>query len=85
MNQRGFQAGAYVHADIEVVDDRCDGRKEVEAYLTVADCGRAAQLDFSADDKRFARNALYKARLLKKTVDAFVDALERAVGEAELS
>lgn len=85
LNKRGFHAGAYVHADIEVTDGYSDeSAKRVDAYLTVADCGRAAQLDFSAGDRAFARNALFKARLLKKTVDAFVAALEQAVADAGL-
>lgn len=86
LNRRGFHAGAYVHADIEVSDGYgSDGVKRVDAFMTVADCGRAAQLDFSAGDRAFARNALFKARLLKKVLDAFVEALEKAVDEAGLS
>jgi hypothetical protein len=85
LNRRGFHAGAYVHATIEVTDGYSDdGSKRVDAYLTVADCGRAAELDFSAGNRASARNALFKARLLKKTVDAFVEALEQAVDEADL-
>lgn len=86
LNKRGFHAGAYVHADISVTEGYSeDGPQRVDATLTVADCGRAAQLDFSAGDPAFARNALFKARLLKKVVDAFVEALEVAVDDAGLS
>jgi hypothetical protein len=85
LNQRGFHAGAFVHADIAVEDGyRAGDGKRVEAYLSIADCGRAANLDFCAEDRRFARNALFKARLLKKTVDAFVEALEQAIDAADL-
>jgi hypothetical protein len=85
LNKRGFHAGAYVHADIEVEGGFSgENAKRVTALLTVADCGRATTLDFDAGDRAAARNALFKARLLKKVVDEFVEALERAVADAEL-
>ncbi|WP_125778441.1 hypothetical protein [Antribacter gilvus] len=86
LNKRGFYAGAYVHADIEVGDGFAgESPKRVDAFLTVADCGRTAQLDFTAGDRAFARNALFKARRLQKVVDEFVEALERAIDDAGLS
>jgi len=56
-----------------------DAQYSIEASLTVADCGRIATLDFAVNDEAAARNALYKARLLRDVLDDFTAALETAV------
>lgn len=87
LNKRGHHAGAYVIAEgiVEPGFHTDDGKLEVSAALTVADCSRIVTLDFDAHDSASARNALHKARLLKVVVDGFVDALERAVDDAHVS
>jgi len=85
LNRRGFHAGAYVQADVEVTDRFSGEGLRVDAILTVADRGRLARLDFSAGHRAFAGNALFRARLLKKVVDELVEAPETAVDDAALS
>jgi len=84
LNRRGFHAGAYVLADCRLDSFRStDGptRYSIDAELTIADCGRVATLDFCVSDDRAARNALYKARLLRDIVVEFTTALEAAVDD----
>ena len=84
LNRRGFHAGAHVIADCQVqVYRRADRDAEylIDAEITVADCSRVATLDFDVDDEASARNALYKARLLREVVSEFTSALEAAVND----
>jgi hypothetical protein len=84
LNQRGFHAGAYVLADCQIEAFRPKTgppQYSVDAYLTVADCGRIATLDFSVDSERSAANALHKARLLRDLMTEFTAALESSVDE----
>jgi hypothetical protein len=85
LNRRGFNAGAYVLADCRVESYRPVGRAggkpehSIDAYLTVADCGRIATLDFCVHRDAEVANALYKARLLRDVLVDFTAALEAAV------
>lgn len=76
LNRRGHHAGAYVLAECRVTS--YDGRREVDAYLRIADCNRNALLDFSIADDSAGRNAIHKARLLRDIVVEFTAALEAA-------
>lgn len=86
LNKRGHHAGAYVIASVELDRRRhCDVDHDVvDATLTIADCGRITTLDFDAYTEVEARNALYKARLLRDVVDGFVRSLEETVAVADL-
>lgn len=77
LNRRGHHAGAYVIADVDVetFESSAVQRTQVTAFLTVADCGRIATLDFDVQDAKAAGNALHKARLLRDVVDGLTDAL----------
>lgn len=81
LNRRGYHAGAYVIADvdIETFESEAGPRTEIAASLTVADCGRIATLDFDVHDAKAVGNALHKARLLRDVVDGFTEALEAAI------
>lgn len=84
LNRRGHHAGAYVLADCQLDAYRPKDRPAtyaVDAVLTVADCGRVATLDFAVHSEASARNALYKARLLRDVVVEFITALEAAGDE----
>lgn len=84
LNRRGFNAGAYVLADcqVEVYGPRSGpAGYSIDAAVTLADCGRIATLDFSADNEPAARNALHKARLLRDVMVDFTVALELAIDE----
>lgn len=86
LNKRSHHAGAYVLADVSLeLGMLSDDGTDVCAWLTVSDCSRTTQLQFDAHDRATAANALHKARVLKTVVDGFVDALERAVAEADLA
>lgn len=79
LNQRGHHAGAYVLADCGI--ETYKSGAEVGAFLTIADCGRVATLNFDVRSEADAGNALYKARLLRAVVGDFVAALEESVEE----
>lgn len=83
LNRRGYHAGAYVIADVEIETfvSKAGPRTEIAAALTVADCGRIATLDFDVRDATAVSNALHKARLLRDIVDGFTEALEAAVAK----
>ncbi|AKU17483.1 hypothetical protein [Luteipulveratus mongoliensis] len=88
LNRRGHHAGAYAIAQVDLKRARGadpDEPTRVDADLHLADCHRMVTLDFYADDRDSARNALHKARLLREIVNGFVDAFEEAVEEADLS
>lgn len=84
LNLRGHHAGAYVLADCGIADYD-DSR--IDAVLTIADCHRVAELDFSfvIGHRAEARNALYKARTLRRVIDDFVAALEAVHEESEIA
>ncbi|MFC7490227.1 MULTISPECIES: hypothetical protein [unclassified Knoellia] len=98
LNRRGHHAGAYAIAQVDLerarthaanadtdTDADADESASVDAQLNLADCQRMVTLDFYADDRDSARNALHKARLLREIVNGFVDALEEAVEKADLT
>lgn len=84
LNKRGHHAGAYVIAtvDVEHYTHKGKERRAVDAYIDLADCGRVIALDFDVNSKPRARNAIYKAQLLRDVLDGFIDALGDATGEA---
>jgi hypothetical protein len=83
LNLPGHHAGAYALAAVDVKPGYATG-KRVNAGLSIADCGRVVHLEFDADCETTARNALHKAILLRDILDAFTEALEQAIREAEL-
>ncbi|SEE76124.1 hypothetical protein [Ruania alba] len=83
LNRRGHHAGAYALAQVRTEaswEPGSDDRR-VDAQLTLADCGRVVSLEFDVDTAGDARNALYKARLLRSIIIGFTEALEQAVAE----
>lgn len=83
LNRRGHHAGAYAIADIRTYRrrGRGAGSNGIDATLTLSDCSRIIDLDFNVYDEASARNALYKADLLRTVVDDFVTAYEKAVAD----
>lgn len=83
LNRPGNHAGAYAIADIRIYRGRgrSAGNNGIDATLTLSDCSRIIDLDFNVYDEASARNALYKAGLLRTMVDDFVTAYEKAVAE----
>lgn len=82
LNRRGHHAGAYIYANLAIEARRREGARDViDAELTIADCSRVMTLDFAVYDRAGARNAVYKARLLRQVVNDFTDALEAAVAD----
>ncbi len=82
LNKRGHHAGAYVLAEVSLERHALHAGSRVEsvdAWLTVADCARVTQLDFTANSPSEANNALHKARELREVVVDFTAALEEAV------
>jgi hypothetical protein len=80
LNRRGFNAGAYLIAEVELRPGR-DGT-DVHASFDVADCNRLVSLDFyvsSHDGPRERANVVHKARLLRDTLIAFTEQLEGAL------
>jgi hypothetical protein len=84
LNLRGQHAGAYVIADCRIGRD-WNGRPDVDAILTIADCRRVVTLDFSGRTVAEARNAVRKVRILRHVLDDFAVALEAAFAEVERS
>ncbi|GAB3401791.1 hypothetical protein [Flindersiella endophytica] len=84
LNRPRHHAGANVIASIELerVKDR---DPNVEASLEISDCRRSIQLDFDIWSKADARNALYKATVLRDLLEEYVEALQAAVDEWEKS
>lgn len=84
LNRRGHHGGAYVLADVTVERHDWDGETRppsVSAWVTVSDCSRTTQLDFTVDRAGDLANALHKARLLRDTLADFTAALEEAAEE----
>lgn len=80
LNLEGFHAGAYLLATVKAGrrDDPTSSEAWVEASLTLTDCNRQIQLDFSAWNAEQRDNALFKARILKDRIDAFVETFQLA-------
>ncbi|MFI5957118.1 hypothetical protein [Cryptosporangium sp. NPDC051539] len=82
LNRPGFHSTAFVLSQVEL---RADGEGlDLIASYELADCRRSAALDFDVYSNSSAaerRNALRKARRLRKSVNAFCDALEAAAEE----
>lgn len=68
LNKPGEQFGAYILAEIPEEEDYCE--------LTISDCSRVVSIEFYMGEKS-RENSLYKARLLLKTIQEFVEALEK--------
>ena len=82
LNRRGYNAGAYVIAEVELVPS--NGGTDVRASVDVSDCSRLMCLDFYVgcyDGAGERGNALHKARLLRDTMIAFTSQLELALEE----
>lgn len=73
LNRERFHSGAHVVASIK--GNEWGG---IQGTVNLADCRRSIELDFNADTRAEARNALHKARLLANTFGE-VAALELAM------
>jgi hypothetical protein len=83
LNRPGHHAGAYVLASVRDTsgwDPETEDTPWIE--FEIADCSRRVSLDFPLHSGSDRRNSLYKARLLLRTLEAFVAALEAEVGLA---
>lgn len=85
LNRPGHHAGAYVIAQVDVHAGRKGHKGHVDAALTIADCRRVVELEFSAYGEAEAENALRKARLLRDIVTEFTEVYERALVEGTLT
>ena len=83
LNRRGQHGGAFVLADLHLEKYVADDQPlhDVAAFVTIADCSRVVSLDFDVHTVVDAQNALHKARVLRRVINEFVDALERAVAD----
>ncbi len=75
LNRRGHHAGAFVLAECKI--EKMGDRREIDAYVTIADCSRQVTLDFNGATKAEIANALRKARTLRDTFTDLTDAIER--------
>jgi hypothetical protein len=76
LNRPGYHAGAYLLAYVQDTSESSDDDAESWVEFELADCSRRVSLDFSLRSRPERRNSLYKARLLLRTLEAFVAALE---------
>ena len=84
LNRPGHHAGAYVLASVTDTsgwDPDSEGQPWIE--FEIADCSRRVSLDFPLHSGPERRNSLHKARLLLRTLEAFVAALEAEVRLAD--
>jgi hypothetical protein len=79
LNRRGHHAGAYVLAECKV--GSWQDRLDLDAFVTIADCGRVVTLDFSGATPAEIGNALFKARTLRDSLVDFTAALEQLADE----
>ncbi len=79
LNRRGHHAGAYVLAECKI---GCwQDRLELDAFVTIADCGRVTTLDLSGATAGEIANALFKARMLRDTLVDLTAVLESSARE----
>jgi hypothetical protein len=85
LNRRGHHDGAFILADVHPESYVSDGHPALDvcAHVTIADCSRVVSLDFDVHTMAEANNALHKARILRRVINEFVDALERAIADRE--
>lgn len=77
LNRRGHHAGAFVLAECKI--DVCQARTELDAYVTIAYCGRMVTLDFSGSTTSEISNALPKTRTLRDALVGSAPGLVRAL------
>lgn len=83
LNRPRHHLGAHVIADV-TLERPTDGRPWVRADVHLADCSKHVTLDFDAETRREAANALRKVRILRSVLHDFEVALERSLDELEL-
>jgi len=84
LNRPGHHAGAYLLASVPDTsnwDPDAEGSPWIE--FEIADCSRRVSLDFPLHTRSQRRNSLYKARLLRRSLEAFIAALEAEARLAE--
>jgi hypothetical protein len=79
LNRRGHHAGAYVLSECKV--GSWQDRLDLDAFVTIADCGRVVTLDLSGATPAEIGNALFKARTLRDSLVDFTAALEQMADE----
>ena len=79
LNRRGHHAGAYVLAECKL--GNWQDRRHLDAFVTIADCGRAVTLDLSGVTPAEVGTALFKARTLRDSLVDFTAALEHLADE----
>ncbi|MEO6413803.1 MAG: hypothetical protein ABIO48_14540 [Pedococcus sp.] len=83
LNRPRHHLGAHVIAEVEIQRDS-SSRPYVSADLHVSDCSRHITLDFSAETRAEATNALRKVAILRTVLADLEVALVAAVEEAGL-
>ena len=84
LNRPGFHTTAYVQSQVELDKSSDDDGLDLMASFVLADCRRQVSLDFDVYSNHSVadrKNALRKARLLRRSINAFCDALEAAAEE----
>ena len=84
LNRPRHHLGAHVIAEVEI-ERSSSSRPYVSADLHVSDCSRHITLDFSAETRAEATNALRKVAILRAVLADLEVALSAAVEEAGLS
>jgi hypothetical protein len=78
LNLPGYNAGAYVLAEVEDSSKHKKGKHGwpyVHIALTLADCSRVVSFDFDLSTARERRNSLQKIDVLVEVLTKFRDAL----------
>jgi hypothetical protein len=82
LNLQGFNAGAYILAEVEDSSASDDDRPYVDVNLTLADCSRSVSFDFDIGSAPARRNSLRKLNVM---IDSLLEFREALVAEAELA
>lgn len=80
LNRPRHHQGAHLIADVDLSSYK-NGKWYVDADLHLSDCYRAIDLDFDAENRAEATNALRKIAILREVLAEFETALEAAVAE----
>jgi hypothetical protein len=84
LNRPRHHLGAHVIVDVDV-ERPAKGSPWVDATLHLSDCSRHVTLDFSAETRAEAANALRKLAVLRGVLDDLAVALESATADAGLA
>lgn len=78
LNRPRHGSHAHVLAEVRITPASEFDKRHAYASFELSDCTRTVMLSFHLEGGRYDANSLYKARLLRKTVEEFVEAVEEA-------